>query len=329
MGDGALEYFRHLMDHPKPMVGISTGFKRYDRAIGGGLRPNAVDLIAGRLKSGKSLIVDTVSLYVAGQGIPVLNVDTEMTKEEHLHRVGAVMASVPIKDIETGKCGDDPQTRRTVEEAAKRLNDMPYDYVSVIGQSFEQTLSDMRRWVLRKVGLGPDGKAKPCVIVFDYIKMMSAEGLSNRLAEFQALGFMMNSLKNFMGKYGVACLCLAQVNREGIDREDSAVIAGSDRVGWFATSATLYKRKGEDEEAEEDGPSSNYSHKLIPLFTRHGPGIEPGNFINVKTNYSKAHIEEGPTRFELGAKQGANNGGEIRRFGSTTSAGPVDKREAS
>lgn len=319
MGEGAAEYLAHLMDHPKEMIGIPTGFRRYDLAIGGGLRPNAVDVIAARLKAGKSQIVDAVGRFIAQSGIPVLNVDTEMTREEHIHRVAASMSGVPTRDIETGRCGKDPESRRKVVEAGKKLADMPYDYNCIIGQSFEQTVSDLRRWVLRKVGLGEDGKAKPCVIIYDYLKLMSSEGLSNRMAEFQALGFMMNSLKNFMGKYGVACLCFAQVNREGIDREDSAVIAGSDRVGWFATSATLYKKKGEDEEAEENGPDPKYTHKFIPLFSRHGPGLASSDYINVETDYSRGIVREGPTRFELGAKQkGSENVGEVRKFGSAT-----------
>lgn len=299
MGAGAVEYLTHLMDNPVEMVGIPTPFPRFNRAIGGGLRSNAVDVIAGRLKVGKSLLVDAVGTHISSLGYNVLNVDTEMTKEEHIHRVAASMAQVDIKDIETGQGGKDPEVRKKILEAGKRLADLPYHYNCVIGQSFEQVLTDMRRWVRREVGLGPDGKAKPCVIIYDYLKLMGAEQLSGKMAEFQALGFLMNSLKNFMGKYGVACLCFAQVNREGIDREDSAVIAGSDRVGWFATSATLYKRKGEDEEADEDGPSTKYSHKMIPLFTRHGPGIEPGNYINIETDYSKATVREGPTRYEL------------------------------
>lgn len=314
MGEGAEEYLAHLMDNPVDMVGIPTPFNRFNRSIGGGLRPNCVDVIAGRLKSGKSQIVDAVCVHVAKLGYSVLNVDTEMTREEHIHRVAASMAQVSIKDIETGKCGTDPEIRKRVLEAGKKLSDMPYHYACVIGQSFEQILTDMRRWVRREVGLGPDGKAKPCVIIYDYLKLMGADQLGGKMAEFQALGFLMNSLKNFMGKYSVACLCFAQVNREGIDREDSAVIAGSDRVGWFATSASLYKRKGEDEEAEEDGPKTKYSHKLIPLFCRHGPGIEQGNYINMETDYDKAIVREGPTRYELASKGKA---------GFESSAGPI------
>lgn len=305
MGDGAVEYLTHLMDNPVQMVGIPTPFPRYNAAIGGGLRTNAVDLIVARLKQGKSFLVDNFGTFIASQGIPVLNVDTEMSREEHIHRVAASLAQIPTNIIETGSCGTDPEARKKVLEAGRRLADMPYDYTCVIGQSFEQTLAEMRRWVRRTVGLGPDGKAKPCVIIYDYLKLMGADQLNNKMAEHQLLGFLMNSLKNFMGKYGVACQCFGQVNRDGIDREDSAVIAGSDRMGWFATSATLYKEKGEDEEAEEDGPTPQYSHKLVPLFQRHGPGLKDGDYINVFTDYARGTVREGPTRYELAKQQKA------------------------
>lgn len=306
MGEGASDYIQHLMDNPRDSVGISTGINRFDQSIGGGLRPNSFDVIAARMKTGKSFLVDNVALHTAGKlGIPTYNADTEMTWEEHLHRVVANLAGVPTQDIETGKCGALP-SRQSVLDAAARLKDMPYYYDCIMGRDFVDVMAGLRRWVRRTVGLGADGKAKPCVVLYDYLKLMDGSSLGNDLKEYQALGFMTTTLKNFMGRFGVACLAFAQTNRDGIDGEDTDVVGGSDRIGMYCTSLSLYKQKTAEERAESGPDGARYTHKLKTIASRHGRGLAPGDYINIQADYTRGRILEGPTRDELAAgKKGA------------------------
>ena len=36
--------------------------------------------------------------------------------------------------------------------------------------------------------------------------------------------------------------------------------------------------------------------KLVPIVSRHGKGIDAGDYINISANYEMGKIEEGPTR---------------------------------
>lgn len=301
MGLGCVEYMTYLMDNPREMIGISTGMKRFDTAIGGGLRPNSVDIIVARMKVGKTQIVDNVGVHIADtENIPVNNVDTEMTREEHQHRIIANLAGFSVRDIEKGKCGLKAFDRKKVLDAAAKLESMPYYYDCINdGRQFEEVISGLRRWVTRTVGLKADGKAKDCVIIYDYLKMLSADFSGKNMQEYQALGFITTSLKNFMARYGVPCLCFAQANREGIDGEDTNIVGGSDRIAQYATSVTLYKFKTDEERAEAQGEAQKYTHKLVPLVSRHGEGLQDGDYINVQAEYGQARIHEGPTRNEL------------------------------
>ena len=84
IGEEVDDYIEYLKENPADMSGISTGFPLYDQAIGGGLRRKCVDLIAARPKIGKSMFGDAVAIHVAKNlGIPVLVLDTEMSKEDH------------------------------------------------------------------------------------------------------------------------------------------------------------------------------------------------------------------------------------------------------
>ena len=96
------EYLTELAEDPVDQIGIATGFSRYDFAIGGGLRRGTVNVIGARPKTGKTLLADNMGVHIARQGIPVLNLDTEMRKEDHQNRLMAMLAGVEINDIETG-----------------------------------------------------------------------------------------------------------------------------------------------------------------------------------------------------------------------------------
>ena len=279
------------------MMGISTGFQRFDAAIGGGLRKGNVDLIGARTKVGKSFFADTVALHVAGKlNIPVLVLDTEMQKEDHVHRILANMSDIEINDICTGKFGAAEGTKKRVQQAAEALKNMPYKYVTIAGVDTDEIMAIIRRWVKREVGRDENGNTNPCVVIYDYLKLTSASQLGN-MKEFEALGYQMQKLVNLSIKEGVPVLSFVQLNRDGITRESEDVISGSDRLSWFCSSLTLFKRKSEEEIAEDGGESGN--RKLVPIMARHGGGLpEEYDYINMNLIGNYGRLVEGFTKSE-------------------------------
>jgi replicative DNA helicase len=65
MGDGVREYVGHLAANQRDVVGIPSGFRKYDQAIGGGFRPGTVNCIGARPKVGKTLLGMNVGVRVA------------------------------------------------------------------------------------------------------------------------------------------------------------------------------------------------------------------------------------------------------------------------
>jgi hypothetical protein len=99
-------------------------------------------------------------------------------------------------------------------------------------------------------------------------------------------------------------LSFIQLNRDGIDRESTDVIAGSDRVLWLVTNFTVYKIKS-PEEIADIGPEHG-NRKLVPISARHGEGIDPGDYINIHFQGKFGRIREGETKLGLKAKNHAN-----------------------
>ena len=312
LGDGLVDYVTYLGENPVENIGIQTGFHEWDAAIGGGLRPGTVNVIGARPKTGKTLLSDNMGYWVADQlGFPVLNMDTEMRKEDHQHRTLAMMTESYIYDIETGQYYQKMGTKEKVLAAARKLEDekIPYYHLSIAGMPFEEQLAIMRRWLVKNVGLDDDGHAKPCVIVYDYLKLMTADGLSSDMKEYQMLGFMLTALHNFAMRYQVPFLTFMQLNRDGITKESTDTASGSDRIIWLCSNFTIFKRKS-DEEMAEDGQQYG-NRKLVPVAMRHGEEFTMGDYINCNMKGYCAKIEEGQRKSKVKQEQAKDNEGFV------------------
>jgi replicative DNA helicase len=297
IGKDIKNYIQFLEDNQCDIIGIPTGFSRYDNAIGGGLRRKCVDLVSARPKVGKSVFADNVAINIALNNVKVLMLDTEMSKEDHLNRILANLSGVPINEIATGKFVNDPDKYQKVVEASEKLESIPYSYVSVAGKPFEQILNIVRRWVMQDVKMDEDGKTNDCVIIYDYLKLMSSSSITNNIQEYQALGFQITELHNICVKLDIACLSFVQLNRDGETKESTSAVSGSDRLIWLCTSFSIFKIKA-PEELAEDGPNAG-NRKLVPLVSRHGGGLDDGDYINMVMQGSHAKLKELRTRNEF------------------------------
>ena len=298
LGSEIDSYLDDIINNPIDQIGIQTGFPVYDKAIGGGIRKNTVNVIAARPKTGKTLLSDNMSFNIANNcEVPVLNMDTEMTREDHIHRTLAMMTDVEINEIETGQFAKSPSKKEKVTKAANKLKSLKIFHKSIAGKPFEDQLSLIRRWLIKDVGLNEDGTAKDCVIFYDYLKLMDSQGVSQDMKEYQVLGFMMTQLHNFATKYKVPIVAFVQLNRDGITKESTDTASGSDRIIWLCSNFTIFKRKS-DEEIAEDGPNAG-NRKLLPVISRHGGGLDDNDYINCHMEGQFAKIKEGKTRLEL------------------------------
>lgn len=299
LGSDVDEYVQYLADNQCDMLGISSGYKRFDQAIGGGFRRKCVDLIAARPKTGKSMLADNVGFHIAANlNIPVLILDTEMSKEDHINRLLARFSSISINDIATGSFADSSAGKEKIDQASAKFKEAPLHYISIAGRPFEETLSIMRRWIVQHVGTDENGRTNDCMIIYDYLKLMHSAQINDNMQEYQVLGFQITELHNFTVKYDVPCLSFVQLNRDGITKESTDVVSGSDRLVWLCSSFSIFKTKSDEEIAEDGGASGN--RKLIPLVARHGGGLNDDyDYINMNMRGEIATIDEGMTKSEL------------------------------
>lgn len=296
--DGMEEFIQYLEENEGCLTGIPSPFPKYNEYIGGGRRRGGVYLVGARPKVGKSTMALNDACHIASKlKLPVLYLDTEMTKDGQRPRLLSNLANLKIKDIEGGKFKDNNFMKTRLNETVQTHKNIPLYYRKISGKEFEEILSIMRRWITQDVGLDENGRTKDCLVIYDYFKLMSSSSLED-MQEFQALGFQISALSDFCGKYDIPCQAYVQLNRDGISKETSDIISQSDRLLWLCSSFAILKRKT-NEEILTDGVE-NGNTKLIPTAEqRFGPGMEEGDYINMHVDREKCIMIEGKTKSEL------------------------------
>lgn len=298
IADGIDEILDNLENNPGGNVGIPSPFPKYNWCIGGGFTRGDVSILAARMKNGKSIMLDSIAQHVAGVlNIPVLNVDTEMSRQKHIYRILSSLSGVNTREIRDGTYVYDNNKRIRVREAAEKLKNMPYFYECVKGKTFQEHISIMRRWVSKSVGVDVTGRTNDGLILYDYLQPPGHGEYSGNSREDQILGYQMLSLIELAGKCDIPILSAYQLNRKGIDVDDAASLSNSDRVAQKANNVTFLKRKTQEEIAEcgrEFGTS-----KLIPIETRDGELLDEQDYINIKFDGRTATMTEGLTRNEI------------------------------
>jgi len=298
LGQGFYEYAQETANNPVDIVGIPTGFPRWDLATGG-VRRKTTSLIGARPKRGKSSIGINMARYLGERNhIPTLYLDTELNEEIQRVRLGAAVTDVPIREIETGRWKQNKDYSQRIEKSRHLINNLPIYFRSAAGLYVPEYLSVMRRWVVKEVGRAEDGRVNDCLIILDWLKLTDSKELSRDIREFQVLGFMLSQLHDFCVVYDVPMIVFIQLNREGISRDAEDVISGSDRLTFLCDSLSIISNKPKEEIARDGGPE-NGDKRLTPILLRYGEGLNEGDYINLITDLSRCRVEEGKLFSEL------------------------------
>lgn len=274
--------------NPSENVGLPTPWPKFNESIGGGMR-TGVTLIGARSGVGKTSIAVMVANFLATLNIPVLLLDTEMEYKDIIPRVLANLSEISIRDIETGVFANSDFDKRLVSDAVEVLENSKFYYKTIAGKSFDEILSIVRKWIYTEVGTTPTGKANQCLVIYDYFKIMDSAEISD-MQEYQAMGFQISKLTDFCKKFDLPCLSFVQLNRDGVAKEGTDVIAQSDRLLWLCNSFSIFKSKSKDELDAESYENGN--RKLITLKSRYGGEHSPGEHIPMHYHGATCTLKE-------------------------------------
>jgi len=288
LGNVARDIVNFWGDNPSENIGLPTPWPKFNKSIGGGMR-TGVTLVGTRSGVGKTFFATITANYLTDLAVPVLILDTEMEYKDILPRILANTSEVSINKIESGLFNQSDFDKKAIEGALNQLAKSPFYYKSIAGKSFDEIMSIVRRWIYTTVGINKEGRANQCLVIYDYFKIMDSGDIGD-MAEFQAMGFQISKLTDFCKAYDFPCLSFVQLNRDGVAKEGTDVIAQSDRLLWLCNSFSLLKVKTK-EEMELHG-WNNGNRKLITLKSRYGGEHSSGEFISMQFNGEFASLKE-------------------------------------
>jgi replicative DNA helicase len=290
LGAGALELITKLANEKRETIGLPTSFKLLDKAVGGLFRRPSVNVFASRSKGGKSFAAMNLCHDQAKRNVPVLLLDSELSEEDQQIRLVSLESAVPSYQLETGRwCGEVAYKDMAID-SAKALAELPLYRVGISGEPIDAALSYIRQFLNRIVGRRPDGQYNDCVIFYDYLKITDVKDITKSVEEHQAIGFMMQKLRNLALRYNVSINVMVQSNRAGLKNFDEGSVALSDRLSWLCTSLSMLVKKS-PEEISQYGAQLGH-RKMYVILSHHGEGLEPGDFIHLKDDLRRAKIEE-------------------------------------
>lgn len=294
----AVSHIDYLAKNPVTMAGIPTGFPRYDQCIGGGYRRGTVNVVGARPKIGKSTYCLNIAKNISYANIPVLYLDTEMKKETQAIKWASLCSGFEQNEIETGAFGKNEKNANIIRDKIEEAKSKPFYHISVAGMKPEEIFAICRRWLSNVVGKNPNGSIKDCLIILDYLKTMDLGDLGD-FQEYQYLGDFVTKLHNFAVKYDLPILATVQLNRDGINKDDSSVVSGSDRILWLCSSLAYLKKKTDEDVAAGDN-KANGDRKLVVIDTRYGKGMDASSeYINVVSSMGRSEMLEGKFNFEI------------------------------
>lgn len=202
-----LQHLQTLYKRQRPFTGISTGFAALDR-LTAGLQPGTLNIIAARPSMGKTALALSIAAHVAlHERLPVQIFSLEMSKEELVDRLLALIALVDLHAIRTGQVSGDEWFR--LAEAANQLENAPLH----IDDAGAVTMAQLRR-------RGRRAKAKTglALMIVDYLQLMTPNlrGESRQ----QEISDMSRALKLLAKELGVPIIALSQLNRKVEERGD-------------------------------------------------------------------------------------------------------------
>lgn len=285
------------------ILGLNVGLPKWQKDCGG-IRNGTVTGIFARAKTGKSQFSAWCGAQAAiYQQLPTLYLDTELQLRDQQMRLTGILSGMQFNEIESGTWKADKSKVEKIKECFDLVKDAPFFYKNIAGRSVNYVIPVIRKFFHKYVGKSEGDEVK-CLVIYDYIKLMSQEDMKNA-QEYQVLGFLLSAIHDVAAQLNIPIIALGQLNREAIKMDNEYVVAGSDRIVHNLDSLTIFRQKRQDE-VDADGKLRGTHIFKVPV-ARKGAGHPDGDHINITFDKSCGRFKEDKRKSEVIAALGGMN----------------------
>ncbi|MDR2530369.1 MAG: replicative DNA helicase, partial [Oscillospiraceae bacterium] len=251
---GFYDQLKVLAESGGTLSGVPTGMSSLDTVLSGLNRSDLI-LLASRPGVGKTSLALNILVAAARHDRDKVAAffSLEMSKEQIAARILSSQAFVDSHKLRTGRLTADDWRRMggTASELSK--TGIRIDDNSMI------SVAEIRAQCRRIDNLG--------IVVIDYLQLMNSKGSENRL---QAVSEMSRTLKLMAMELKVPVLCLCQLSRASVQRENKRpVLSDLRESGSLEQDADIVLGIYREDAFKQDAAEHN-SAELIVLKNRHG-----------------------------------------------------------
>lgn len=186
-------------DDDNEFAGIFTGITGLDNCLHG-LKPGQVLVLAARPAMGKTAIALNIASLVAETGNGVLFISLEMSANELMMRLIALLAGINLRAYREGFCARGSEEK--LQTAGAQLAKLPIIIDDYCMQGVNTITSTIRR-MQRKYGVK--------LVIIDYLQLISPR--SQNIPREQQIAEISRALKFTAKTLNIPIICLAQLNR--------------------------------------------------------------------------------------------------------------------
>ncbi len=188
---------------------IPTGFPGIDHAIGGGVAPSDVLLVAADTGKGKSAFALQMAYHFAAAGTPSAFLAGEMTNKENVLRLLSQLAGVT--NLNWAQKITDTEYQHLVEWA-RHIRSAPIH--------FEHRISDIQTLAAHLRSIVQRHKVK--ILVIDYIQLFKLEKTEHRKRN-ERIAEASQEVKRLANELNIGIVEIAQFNREGAKSQQATL----------------------------------------------------------------------------------------------------------
>jgi replicative DNA helicase len=233
--DSGLNFFNSIDHIQLSKAGNPTGFKFFDKTLGGGWNPKTLVVFQGRPKVGKSMVLSNIAgrAFVSGCNVGIATL--ELSDRKYMKRLGSMVLDIPFKDYDSML---DPSQVKEVESRMKNLKDTVSTLGELVVKEFPTGTAsaiDVENYFLKVQQT--TGK-KFSVIVVDYINLMRP--LREQGNVYEKIKVISEELRAVAIRNEWCIITATQIKRDAVDDQDLSMSDIAESFGLVHTVDSLF-----------------------------------------------------------------------------------------
>jgi replicative DNA helicase len=212
-----LERLREKAEANEGTPGIATGFKSIDSAYPSGLAGGHSIVLMGYTGRGKSMFADVLAAKVHEQGYKPMIVSLEMSPEEQMERLYAIMSSglFKISDLSRGDISLDD-----FDNWSRKRLDKNKQFVVVSSEGISEVTPNI---VQAKIDTH-----RPDIVILDYLQLMKDNGKTSQMTP--RMLNLSSEVKRLAMSNNIPIVSITAVTDEDGDKRDSPPVLS--QISW-------------------------------------------------------------------------------------------------